>query len=147
MTNIHIEGDKLGFNSKEALKKFKAAVKNNNFNFTELSKKYIKQGYILEVVEHFDDTYKFNVKEIIVPLELSIAYKNLQKISKIPIPNPKDILLNPENYKSTIVFSLNNEYAKDLDSKHPYKIYFNLLAKTLKLTRGKKIDNNDTEEE
>jgi hypothetical protein len=147
MPNIHIVGDKNGFNSKEALRKFKLAVKNSNINITELNSKYIKPNYKLELVEHFDDTLRFDIKEFIVPLDLSIAYKNLQKLSKVPVPNPKDVLLKPNEHKNMIITALNNEYINKLDSKHPYLIYFNLLAKTLKLTKGKQIQENDTEDE
>ena len=145
MPDIHIEG-KEGFNSKEALRKFKLAVKKNNFDINDLNK-YIKSDYKLELVEHFDDTYKFCIKEIIVPVELYIAYKILSATIKVPIPSPKDVLLNPDYYKSIIISALNNEYVNKLDSKHPYLVYFKLLAKTLKLTKGNKIEENNTEEE
>jgi len=60
--NVIIEGDKSGFNSKNAVDKFKQTVKSsNNFNLDELTKKYVKSGFVLEQVEKTDNSYKFMI--------------------------------------------------------------------------------------
>jgi len=60
--NVIVEGDKTGFNSKNAVDKFKQAVKSsNNFDLGELTKKYVKSGFVLEQVEKTDTSYKFMI--------------------------------------------------------------------------------------
>lgn len=60
--NVIIEGDKSGFNSKNAVDKFKQAVKSSeNFDLVELTKKYVKSGFVLEQVEKTDNSYKFMI--------------------------------------------------------------------------------------
>lgn len=60
--NVIVEGDKTGFNSKNAVDKFKQAVKSsNNFDLVELTKKYVKSGFLLEQVEKTDNSYKFMI--------------------------------------------------------------------------------------
>jgi len=60
--NVIIEGDKTGFNSKNAVDKFKQEIKlNNNFDLNELIKKYVKTGFLLELVEKTDNSYKFKI--------------------------------------------------------------------------------------
>lgn len=60
--NVIIEGDKSGFNSKNAVDKFKQAVKSsNNFDLVELTKKYVKSGFVLEQVEKTDNSYRFMI--------------------------------------------------------------------------------------
>ena len=60
--NIIIEGDKSGFNSKNAVDKFKQAVKSlENFDLVELTKKYVKSDFVLEQVEKTDNSIKFMI--------------------------------------------------------------------------------------
>jgi len=60
--NVIVEGDKTGFNSKNAVDKFKQAVKSsNNFDLVELTKKYVKSGFLLEQVEKTDNSYRFMI--------------------------------------------------------------------------------------
>lgn len=60
--NVIVEGDKTGFNSKNAVDKFKQAVKSsNNFDLSELTKKYVKTGFSLEQVEKTDNSYRFMI--------------------------------------------------------------------------------------
>jgi len=60
--NVIVEGDKTGFNSKNAVDKFKQAVKSsNNFDLSELTKKYVKTGFLLEQVEKTDNSYRFMI--------------------------------------------------------------------------------------
>ena len=60
--NIIIEGDKSGFNSKNAVDKFKQAVKSlENFDLVELTKNYVKSDFVLEQVEKTDNSIKFMI--------------------------------------------------------------------------------------
>lgn len=60
--NVFIEGDKSGFNSKNAFDKFKQAVKSSdNFDLVELTKKYIKSGFVVEQVDRTNNDIKFMV--------------------------------------------------------------------------------------
>ena len=62
--NVIVEGDKSGFNSKNAVDKFKQAVKSSDsFDLVELTKKYVKSGFVLEQVEKTDNSYKFMIGE------------------------------------------------------------------------------------
>ena len=62
--NVIVEGDKSGFNSKNAVDKFKQAVKSSDsFDLSELTKKYVKSGFVLEQVEKTDNSYKFMIGE------------------------------------------------------------------------------------
>jgi hypothetical protein len=63
-TCVKIEGDKDGFNSKSAIEKFKVAVKSNNLNLEDLSKKFIKPDYTLELVTHQNNEYTFLIKKL-----------------------------------------------------------------------------------
>lgn len=56
-----IEGDKSGFNSKNALEKFKATLKANpDINTVELGK-YIKPEYVIEILDKNNDMIKVNI--------------------------------------------------------------------------------------
>ena len=60
--NVFIEGDKAGFNSKNAIDKFKQAVKSStSFNLNDLTKKYVKSGFNIEQVERTDNQIKFMI--------------------------------------------------------------------------------------
>jgi len=62
--NVIVEGDKIGFNSKNAVNKFKQEVKTtNNFDLSELSKKFVKTGFLLEQVEKTDNNYRFKISK------------------------------------------------------------------------------------
>jgi hypothetical protein len=67
----------------------------------------------------------------VVPKEISDEYKKLMKISKVPVPEPIEILKNPEQYKSLVMGVLQNGITANLPNNHPYKNYFKLLAKQL----------------
>jgi hypothetical protein len=64
-----------------------------------------------------------------VPKEISDEYKKLMKISKVPVPEPVEILKNQEQYKPLVMGVLQNGITATLASNHPYKNYFKLLAK------------------
>lgn len=166
---VQIDGYKNYFNSKTALDKFKQAVKsNNNFDLLELSKRFVREGYQLELVSSSESGYKFNVKQQVedkpktdkrrdilrakiynmsqmrtnafyqkaksssnVPEDILSEYKKLIKISKVPIPEPSEILDNPDQYKPIVSMVLGNSMMKTLPQSHPYVKYFKLLAKQL----------------
>jgi hypothetical protein len=171
--NVIIEGDKFGFNSKNAVDKFKQAVKSSeNFDLVELTKKYVKSGFVLEQVEKTDHSYKFMIgkensevkpelsekeqkRKMLkakinmmrqdrtnsvyhraranenVSSEILSEYMKLKQISKMPIPEPNEILANPEEYKPVIAMVLQNSMMKQLSSSHPYVRYFRLIAEKL----------------
>ncbi len=181
LKTVQIEGDKNGFNSKTAIDKFKQFIKlNNNFDLSELSKKFVKEGYQLVLINSSESGYKFDIKldstsvqpikpEVVnedksesekrrvmlkakinnmkqmrnnsyyhkakyssnVPEDILCEYKKLMKISKMPIPEPSEILANPEQYKPIISMVLGNNMMKTLPQSHPYIKYFKLLAKQI----------------
>jgi hypothetical protein len=183
MTNtrtIEIEGDRNGFNSKSAIEKFKQNVRSSSeLNMEELMKKYVKNEYVLELVdEQTETTIKFLIKlkeqhsdvkvlestnsktqekntkrellkakihnmrqmrtnsyyhkartSSIVPDDILLEYKKLMQISKTPVPEPSEILANPEQYRPLITMTLNNSMMKSLPQNHPYVRYFKMVAK------------------
>lgn len=66
-----------------------------------------------------------------VPKDILNEYKKLIKVSKIPIPEPSEILANPEQYRPIISMVLGNSMMKNLPQSHPYIKYFKLLAKQI----------------
>jgi hypothetical protein len=66
-----------------------------------------------------------------VPDEILSEYKKLFKVSKIPIPEPSEILANPEQYRPIVSMVLGNSMMKSLPQSHPYIKYFKLLAKQI----------------
>ena len=175
--NIYIEGDKLGFNSKTAVDKFKIYIKaNQNFDLLEVSSKFIKHDYTIEVISKDITDIKFKltknqekVVEKVVEkvddkserrklLKLKISslkqsrtnseyhkaqldenvsddilkeYSKLKKMAKMPIPDPSDILSNPEKYKPIITGIMANGMMKQLGVTHPYAKYFRLIGEKL----------------
>jgi len=66
-----------------------------------------------------------------VPEDILSEYKKLMKISKMPIPEPSEILANPDQYKPIVSMVLGNSMMKSLPQSHPYIKYFKLLAKQI----------------
>lgn len=66
-----------------------------------------------------------------VPEEIIKEYMKLKKVSSIPVPEPSEILENPEQYKSVLSLILGNDIMKKYGSNHPYVKYFKLLAKEI----------------
>ena len=168
---VHIKGNKDYFNSKMAISKFKQAVKlNGQFDLSKLSKKYVKEGHQLVLVNSSESVYKFDIKinspqpdnledkkrhDLLkskinnmkqtrtnsnyhkakyssnVPDEILSEYKKLIKISKMPIPEPSEILDNPDQYKPIISMVLGNSMMKSMPKNHPYIKYFKLIAKEI----------------
>jgi hypothetical protein len=194
--SVSVEGDKSGFVSKTAIDRFKSTVRSNlNFDMGELSAKFVKPDYHLELVSKTSNEVKFMLdkvaessKEIVeiteessqlstqtpnsiepsnllddkkkrkeflrakinmmkkdrtnsgyrtaksnenVSDEILNEYVKLKKISKMPIPEPTEILSNPEQYKPIISMVLGNNMMKQLGSTHPYVKYFKLIAEKL----------------
>jgi hypothetical protein len=66
-----------------------------------------------------------------VPEDILTEYKKLMKVSKMPIPEPSEILENPEQYRPIVSMVLGNSMMKSLPQSHPYIKYFKLLAKQI----------------
>ena len=66
-----------------------------------------------------------------VPDEILAEYLKLKKVSKMPIPEPSEILSNPEEYKPIISMVLSNSMMKQFGASHPYVRYFKLIAEKL----------------
>ncbi len=71
-----------------------------------------------------------NAKSNNIDDEIITAYTQLTKMCKVPIPDPNEILANPNEYRPIINMVLNNGLMKK-DSNHPYTRYFSLLAKKI----------------
>jgi hypothetical protein len=60
--NVHIVGNKSGFNSKNAIDRFKKAVKSSaDYNLVELTNQYLKSGFVVEQVDKSDNEIKFMI--------------------------------------------------------------------------------------
>jgi hypothetical protein len=95
-----------------------------------------------------DNRTNINVRHLslnkdIVPKEISDEYKKLMKISKVPVPEPVEILKNPEQYKPLVMGVLQNGVTATLASNHPYKLYFKLLAKHMGIGADYKMPSMD----
>lgn len=172
--NIHINGFKDGFKSKNALDKFKAAVKthlcnNTTNNYQTLAEHYLKEEFSIKLVESSETELKFEViKKVTVDevlrknnikqrqdvlkhelkarrlarankeapatnnneVELFAEYIKLTKSSKLPVPNPTEVLANPEKYRKSI--SMINSMVQN-NPAHPAYKYFSLLTKKIGL--------------
>ncbi len=71
--------------------------------------------------------------------EILSEYVKLKKISKMPIPEPTEILSNPEQYKPIISMVLGNNMMKQLGSTHPYVKYFKLIAEKLGMDTNQQL--------
>ena len=69
--------------------------------------------------------------------EIYKEYNKLIKLSKIPIPEPKEILENPDQYKPIISMVLSNNTMSKLGKNHPYVRYFTLLANKIGVLKTK----------
>lgn len=182
--NVHISGDKSGFNSKAAVDKFKVAVravleKKEELNVEELSTRFINSNFTLtldrkeaniyaSVSKKQEQTTKENhdllkakinlmkktrtnsdyykAKSGNVPDDIMEEYTKLKKMSKMPIPEPSEILEHPEEYKPMLAMVLGNTMMKQLGSTHPYVRYFKLLAEKLGVTEPLPVPTQDYSE-
>jgi len=78
------------------------------------------------------DYYKVNSDNNITD-EILKEYIKLKKISKIPVPEPNEILSNPEQYKPILNMVLNNKLMNQMGVNHPYIRYFKLIADKLNI--------------
>jgi hypothetical protein len=128
---------------------YKIVQDGNNDTTNTVKYKIILKNYIEEKkvdVQHKKEMFKaklklladtrtnINVRHLslnkdIVPKEISDEYKKLMKTSKVPVPEPIEILKNPEQHKPLIMNVLQNGITANLSSNHPYKKYFTLIAK------------------
>ena len=81
--------------------------KNNNYH-------KVKSSIINDTDVSVDDIYK--------------EYYKLIKLSKMQIPEPKEILENPDQFKPILSMILGNDMINKLGKNHPYVRYFTLLA-------------------
>jgi hypothetical protein len=70
--------------------------------------------------------------------EILVQYQKLKKMTKMPIPEPSEILANPVEYKPIIASVLGNPLMKQQKT-HPYVKYFTLIAEKL----GLQVPTND----
>lgn len=195
--NIYIEGDKLGFNSKTAIEKFKIYIKANpNFDLLEVSNKFIKNDYTIEVIskDTYDIKFKLikNEEKVVDKIEEKVVkkvdekserrkllklkinslkqsrtnseyhkaqldenvsddilkeYSKLKKMAKMPIPDPSDILSDPEKYKPVITGIMASGMIKQLGVTHPYAKYFRLISEKLGISNDdiQNFANSQTE--
>jgi hypothetical protein len=182
--NVHISGDKTGFNSKSSVDKFKTSIKsvlekNEELNVEDLMKRYINTNFTLSVERKDDNIYAnvmkrveqstkenrellkakinlmkknrtnsdyYKAKSGNVPDDIMEEYTKLKKLSKMPVPEPSEILENPEQYKPMLAMVLGNTMMKQLSQSHPYVRYFKLLADKLGVTEPLPVLTQDYSE-
>ena len=161
---VFIDGDKSCFVSKTAIEKFKKIVKDSQFKIDDLkdySNRFMKPGFKLICYANSNSEYKFKICDLptittpnpiinqkekvkrytnnnISKDEIFREYNKLIKLSKMPIPEPKEVLRNPEEYKPILESVLNNDMMTKLGKNHPYVRYFTLLANKIGVKVGKK---------
>lgn len=100
--------------------------------FNENNKRELLKAKIATMKQMKNNSYYQKVKSSSnVPKDILNEYKKLIKVSKIPIPEPSEILANPEQYRPIISMVLGNSMMKNLPQSHPYIKYFKLLAKQI----------------
>ena len=182
--NVHISGDKSGFNSKSSVDKFKTSIKsvlekNEELNVEDLTKRYINTNFTLSVERKDNNIYAnvmkrveqstkenrellkakinlmkksrtnsdyYKAKSGNVPEDIMEEYTKLKKLSKMPVPEPSEILENPEQYKPMLALVLGNTMMKQLSQSHPYVRYFKLLADKLGVTEPLPVLTQDYSE-
>ena len=78
--------------------------------------------------------------------EILKEYIKLKKISKVPVPEPSEILSNPEQYKPILSMVLNNGMINQIGNNHPYIRYFKLIAEKLNIKPSNLEPMNDNED-
>jgi hypothetical protein len=66
--------------------------------------------------------------------EILEEYNKLKKVSKIHVPDPYEVINDPEQYKPIISMVLNNDIMNTLGKTHSYVKYFTLLANKIGAT-------------
>ena len=103
----------------------KAVPKNENLTKRDLLKAKIKSMSDKRTNVNYHKAKTSNN----VPDVLLDVYKKASKNCKVPIPEPNEILKNPEQYKSLIQMLISNPEFKN--NKSPYFKYFNMLGDLL----------------
>ena len=109
------------------------------------NKEYIDKKTILRTKLKImrDERTNACVKKInsdIVSDDITKEYIKARKSVNIPIPEPSEILQNPEEHKILVKNVLETIKSKGIDSSHPYLRYFTLLDQ--KITEKLKSSNN-----
>ena len=80
--------------------------------------------------------------------EILKEYIRLKKISKMPVPEPSEILSNPEQYRPILSMVLNNGMINQIGNNHPYIRYFKLIAEKLNIqpTNLGHVNEDDNED-
>jgi len=65
--------------------------------------------------------------------EILKEYNSLKKISKMPVPEPSEMLANPDQYKPLLSMVLNNQMINQMGANHPYIRYFKLISDKLNM--------------
>jgi hypothetical protein len=76
------------------------------------------------------DLHRARTSEV-VPEEILREYTKLKRMSKMPVPEPSEVLSKPDEYKQMLAMVLGNEMMQKLGQTHPYVRYFKLLAEKL----------------
>jgi hypothetical protein len=76
------------------------------------------------------DVHKARTSDV-VPEDILREYTKLKRVSKMPIPEPSEVLSKPDEYKPMLAMVLGNEAMRQLGQSHPYVRYFRLLAEKL----------------
>lgn len=71
-----------------------------------------------------------------IPEDILEEYVKLKKVVNMPIPEPGEILANPEQYRPMLSMVLGNDMMKQMGANHPYTKYFRLLATKLGVTEA-----------
>ena len=82
-----------------------------------------------------------------VPEDILNEYMKLKKLANnMPIPEPSEILANPEQYRPVISMVLGNSMMKQYGTNHPYVRYFKLLAEKLGVDEALPVPTQDYSE-
>ena len=116
--NIHIDGDREGFNSKSAVDKFKTAVRSqvadSTFDVVKLTATFIKPTHILELLERDDNTIRFRIVMKTMPKKEDDA--TLKNEFRMKLKMMKKNRTNNDAYKSKmsekVPPEILNEYLK-----------------------------------
>jgi hypothetical protein len=76
------------------------------------------------------DLHRARTSEV-VPEDILREYTKLKRMSKMPVPEPSEVLSKPDEYKQMLAMVLGNEMMQKLGQSHPYVRYFKLLAEKL----------------
>jgi hypothetical protein len=65
--------------------------------------------------------------------EILREYQNLKRMTKMPVPEPSEILSNPDQFRPLLNMVLNNQMVNQMGANHPYIKYFRLISEKLNL--------------